>query len=103
MTITEMPCRCGRGPVEWLNLYCQDCWEDYCNQQFWQGVKGTNMHAKTEVICQNDTRQNQTYYPPTCNKQGGYTFVIHSGDKVYVPAAEYSADDWTTDYGAGHA
>jgi hypothetical protein len=37
MTIPK--CKCGE-PAEWADEYCQMCWEKYCDQQWWQMLKG---------------------------------------------------------------
>ena len=34
-------CECGR-PAEWAGEYCQDCWEDYTNNNYWEQIKKLN-------------------------------------------------------------
>jgi hypothetical protein len=33
--MTTPKCKCGK-PAEWLDEYCQMCWEDYCSETWWQ-------------------------------------------------------------------
>lgn len=33
------PCKaCGYGPIEWVDLYCQQCWEALCSREWWQMI-----------------------------------------------------------------
>lgn len=31
-------CTCGK-PIEWIDTYCQECWEESCSNSWWEKVK----------------------------------------------------------------
>jgi hypothetical protein len=34
------PCKhCGTQPIEWADEFCQDCWEAYCDREWWKMVE----------------------------------------------------------------
>jgi hypothetical protein len=43
-------CKCGE-PAEWLDTYCQVCWEEYCDQQWWQMLKGEKQETDGVKSC----------------------------------------------------
>jgi hypothetical protein len=35
-----MKCKiCGKYEIEWADTYCQDCWEDYCENEYERAVE----------------------------------------------------------------
>lgn len=38
------PCKeCGYGQIEWVDIYCQACWEDLCAREWWQMVEAIGL------------------------------------------------------------
>ena len=37
--LSQLPCACGRGHKrEWMDTFCQECWEAYCAASFWEAI-----------------------------------------------------------------
>ena len=34
-----MKCVECNNKAEWLDKYCQECWEGYCSSEWWQKIK----------------------------------------------------------------
>lgn len=43
-------CQCGEL-AEWLDIYCQDCWERYCSEEWWKLV---NNLSQLNLLTGND-------------------------------------------------
>lgn len=48
-----MTCKCGR-PAEWLDKYCQACWEVLSDAQWWENI-ATICAAQLAAIATKDS------------------------------------------------
>jgi hypothetical protein len=45
-----MKCKNCNNHAEWLDQYCQMCWEEYCSEQWWSVMSNLEIPRQKEEV-----------------------------------------------------
>lgn len=89
----ELCARCGEAEIEWIDTYCQECWEYYTAEFWWNEVAiaesiGESIPAPTQRACFPGSRKGEEDAPPLSLEASpgntaslGETYAPSNGDR----------------------
>lgn len=51
---------CGSTEVEWMNQFCQECWERYTSEQWWVVIAAAVPNMIAGTISENSAMEKET-------------------------------------------